>query len=333
MRISVDAMGGDYAPKEIVRGALDAATTINGLEKLFLVGDEQLIQIELDKLSKEVPDCIEIISATEVVEMGEAPASAIRKKKDSSISRAIDLVKDGKADAIFSAGNTGAAVAAATLKLRTLEGVNRPAIATVMPTSKDPFVLLDAGANTDSTPEMLQQFAVMGKIYCKEILGVKSPRIGLLSIGEEEAKGNETTKKSFNLLNNLNLNFVGNVEARDLFGGKVDVAICDGFVGNVLLKTTEAVAGMISSWLKDLYKKTFFRIMGYLLSKGVFKTVKNKVDPSHYGGAPLLGSNGIVIIGHGSSNNLAAFNGIRVASEAISHDLNHLIESELKCIE
>ena len=333
MRISVDAMGGDYAPKEIVRGALDAATTINGLEKLFLVGDEQLIQIELDKSSKEVPYCIEIISATEAVEMGEAPASAIRKKKDSSISRAIDLVKDGKADAIFSAGNTGAAVAAATLKLRTLEGVNRPAIATVMPTSKDPFVLLDAGANTDSTPEMLQQFAVMGKIYCKEILGVQSPRIGLLSIGEEEAKGNETTKKSFNLLNNLNLNFVGNVEARDLFGGKVDVAICDGFVGNVLLKTTEAVAGMISSWLKDLYKKTFFRIMGYLLSKGVFKTVKNKVDPSHYGGAPLLGSNGIVIIGHGSSNNLAAFNGIRVASEAISHDLNHLIESELKCIE
>ena len=333
MRISVDAMGGDYAPKEIVRGALDAATTINGLEKLFLVGDERRIQIELDKSSKEVPDCIEIISATEVVEMGEAPASAIRKKKDSSISRAIDLVKDGKADAIFSAGNTGAAVAAATLKLRTLEGVNRPAIATVMPTSKDPFVLLDAGANTDSTPEMLQQFAVMGKIYCKEILGVQSPRIGLLSIGEEEAKGNETTKKSFNLLNNLNLNFVGNVEARDLFGGKVDVAICDGFVGNVLLKTTEAVAGMISSWLKDLYKQTFFRIMGYLLSKGVFKTVKNKVDPSHYGGAPLLGSNGIVIIGHGSSNNLAAFNGIRVASEAISHDLNHLIESELKCIE
>lgn len=333
MRISVDAMGGDYAPKEIVRGALDAATTINGLEKLFLVGDKKLIQNELDKSLKEIPDCIEIISATEVVDMGEAPASAIRKKKDSSISRAIDLVKEGKADAIFSAGNTGAAVAAATLKLRTLEGVNRPAIATVMPTSKDPFVLLDAGANTDSTPEMLQQFAVMGKIYCKEILGVKSPRVGLLSIGEEEAKGNETTKKSFNLLNNSNLNFVGNVEARDLFGGKVDVAICDGFVGNVLLKTTEAVAGMISSWLKDLYKKTLFRIMGYLLSKGVFKTVKNKVDPSHYGGAPLLGSNGIVIIGHGSSNNIAAYNGIRVASEAISHDLNHLIESELKCIE
>lgn len=333
MRISVDAMGGDYAPKEIVRGALDAAKTINGLEKLFLVGDKKLIQNELDKSLKEIPDCIEIISATEVVDMGEAPASAIRKKKDSSISRAIDLVKEGKADAIFSAGNTGAAVAAATLKLRTLEGVNRPAIATVMPTSKDPFVLLDAGANTDSTPEMLQQFAVMGKIYCKEILGVKSPRVGLLSIGEEEAKGNETTKKSFNLLNNSNLNFVGNVEARDLFGGKVDVAICDGFVGNVLLKTTEAVAGMISSWLKDLYKKTLFRIMGYLLSKGVFKTVKNKVDPSHYGGAPLLGSNGIVIIGHGSSNNIAAYNGIRVASEAISHDLNHLIESELKCIE
>ena len=333
MRISVDAMGGDFAPKEIVKGALDAASKIHGLEKLFLVGDEDLIKNELNKSQFSIPNCIEIVSASEVVDMGEAPASAIRKKKDSSISRAIDLVKEGKADAIFSAGNTGAAVAAATLKLRTLEGVYRPAIATVMPTSEDPFVLLDAGANTDSTPEMLQQFAVMGKIYCKEILGVKSPKIGLLSIGEEEAKGNETTKKCFNLLNNLDLNFVGNVEARDLFSGKVDVAICDGFVGNVLLKTTEAVAGMISSWLKDLYQKSILRKTGYLLSKGVFKTIKNKVDPSHYGGAPLLGSNGIVIIGHGSSNSMAAYNGIRVASEAISHDLNHLIESELKCIE
>ena len=333
MRISVDAMGGDFAPKEIVKGALDAASKIQGLEKLFLVGDEDLIKNELNKSQFSIPNCIEIVSASEVVDMGEAPASAIRKKKDSSISRAIDLVKEGKADAIFSAGNTGAAVAAATLKLRTLEGVYRPAIATVMPTSEDPFVLLDAGANTDSTPEMLQQFAVMGKIYCKEILGVKSPKIGLLSIGEEEAKGNETTKKCFNLLNNLDLNFVGNVEARDLFSGKVDVAICDGFVGNVLLKTTEAVAGMISSWLKDLYQKSILRKTGYLLSKGVFKTIKNKVDPSHYGGAPLLGSNGIVIIGHGSSNSMAAYNGIRVASEAISHDLNHLIESELKCIE
>ena len=333
MRISVDAMGGDFAPKEIVKGALDAASKIQGLEKLFLVGDEDLIKNELNKSHISIPNCIEIVSASEVVDMGEAPASAIRKKKDSSISRAIDLVKDGKADAIFSAGNTGAAVAAATLKLRTLEGVYRPAIATVMPTSEDPFVLLDAGANTDSTPEMLQQFAVMGKIYSKEILGVKSPKIGLLSIGEEEAKGNETTKKCFNLLNNLDLNFVGNVEARDLFSGKVDVAICDGFVGNVLLKTTEAVAGMISSWLKVLYQKSILRKIGYLLSKGVFKTIKNKVDPSHYGGAPLLGSNGIVIIGHGSSNSMAAYNGIRVASEAISHDLNHLIESELKSIE
>jgi len=333
MRISVDAMGGDYAPREIVKGALDAALKIQGLDKLYLVGDELLIKNELEKAQISIPNCIEIVSASEVVDMGEPPASAIRKKKDSSISRAIDLVKEGKADAIFSAGNTGAAVAAATLKLRTLDGVYRPAIATVMPTSKDPFVLLDAGANTDSTPEMLQQFAVMGKIYCKEILGVKSPRVGLLSIGEEEAKGNETTKKSFNLLNNLDLNFIGNVEARDLFSGKVDVAICDGFVGNVLLKTTEAVAGMISTWLKDLYSKSFFRKIGYLLSKGVFKTIKSKVDPSHYGGAPLLGSNGIVIIGHGSSNSVAAYNGIRVASEAISHDLNHLIESELKCVE
>ena len=332
MRISVDAMGGDYAPQEIVAGAFKAANSISGLEKLFLVGDVESINNELQKISENIPDCIEIISASEVVEMGEAPASAIRKKKDSSISRAIDLVKEGKADAIFSAGNTGAAVAAATLKLRTLEGVYRPAIATVMPTSKNPFVLLDAGANPDSSPEMLQQYAIMGSIYAKEILGISSPRVGLLSIGEEEAKGNETTKKSYNLLTESRVNFIGNAEGRDLFSGKVDVAICDGFVGNVVLKTTEAVAGMISSWLKDLYRKTIFRKLGYLLSLGVFKTIKSKVDPSHYGGAPLLGAKGIVIIGHGSSNSFAAYNGIRVASEAISHDLNHLLESELQAI-
>ena len=332
MRISVDAMGGDYAPREIVTGAVRAANSIKGLEKLYLVGDVNAIEDELKKISNKTPDCIEVISASEVVEMGEAPASAIRKKKDSSISRAIDLVKEGKADAIFSAGNTGAAVAAATLKLRTLNGVYRPAIATVMPTSKSPFVLLDAGANPDSSPEMLQQYAIMGSIYAQQILGIQSPRVGLLSIGEEEAKGNETTKKSYNLLNESKVNFIGNAEGRDLFSGKVDVAICDGFVGNVVLKTTEAVAGMISSWLKDLYKKTILRKLGYLLSRGVFKTIKSKVDPSHYGGAPLLGANGVVIIGHGSSNSFAAYNGIRVASEAINHDLNHLIESELQAI-
>ncbi|MCK5675668.1 MAG: phosphate acyltransferase PlsX, partial [Verrucomicrobia bacterium] len=246
--------------------------------------------------------------------------------------RSIELVKEGKADAIFSAGNTGAAVAAATLKLRTLEGVNRPAIATVMPTPGNPFVLLDAGANPDSTPEMLQQYAVMGSIYSREILGVDNPTVGLLSIGEEAAKGNETTKKTFGLLEQSHLNFIGNVESGDLYGGKVDVAVCDGFVGNVVLKTSEAVARMISKWLKTMFRVNPLRILGALLSRGVFKEMKVHADPASYGGAPLLGANGVVVIGHGSSNALATFNGIRVASEAIDHDVNHLIEAELRRI-
>jgi len=332
MRISVDAMGGDDAPRAIVEGALHAARDLKGLERLILVGNRDAIERELGLSKQPIPACVEIEHASEVVGMGEAPATAIRRKKDSSIARAIDLVKEGRADAVFSAGNTGAAVAAATLKLRTLEGVSRPAIATVIPTSKEPYVLLDSGANPDSTPEMLQQYAVMGSIYSREILGVTSPRVGLLSIGEEEAKGNDTTKKSFALLERAQMNFVGNVESRDLFTGQVDVAVCDGFVGNVVLKTTEAVASMISSWLKELFRKTPLRIVGYLLSRGVFKEVRRKSDPSCHGGAPLLGANGVVVIGHGSSNPEAAFNGIRVAMEAVSHDVNHLIEEALEKI-
>ncbi len=332
MRISIDAMGGDFAPAEIVAGTLQAANTLKGIEKLFLVGDETAIKAELSKHKGPLPSCIEILHASEVVGMGESPVVAIRRKKDSSIARSIELVKDGKADAVFSAGNTGAAVAAATLKLRTLQGVARPAIATILPTPDKPFVLLDAGANPDSTPEMIQQYAVMGSIYSREILGVDNPSVGLLSIGEEEAKGNETTKKTFGLLENTPVNFIGNVESRDLFGGKVSVAVCDGFVGNVVLKTSEAVAKMISGWLKTMFKRNIIRMLGYFFSRGVFKEMRSHADPSSYGGAPLLGANGIVIIGHGSSNAFATFNGIRVASEAIDHDLNHLIEAELKVI-
>jgi len=332
MRISIDAMGGDFAPREIVAGTLQAAKSLEGIEKLFLVGNETAIKKQLKKHKGPIPECIEIVHASEIVGMGESPAVAIRRKKDSSISRAIELVKDGKADAIFSAGNTGAAVAAATLKLRTLEGVSRPAIATVMPTPKAPFVLLDAGANPDSTPEMLQQYAVMGSIYSREILGVENPSVGLLSIGEEAAKGNEITKKTFGLLEQTELNFIGNVESGDLYGGKVSVAVCDGFVGNVVLKTSEAVARMISNWLKTMFRANPLRMLGALIARGAFKEMKSHADPSSYGGAPLLGANGVVIIGHGSSNALATFNAIRVASEAIDHDVNHLIEAELKRI-
>ena len=332
MRISIDAMGGDFAPAEIVAGTLQAAEKLQGLDKLFLVGDESAIQAELAKHKGPVPSCIEVVHASQVVEMGESPATAVRRKKDSSISRAIELVKDGRAGAIFSAGNTGAAVAAATLKLRTLKGVARPAIAAVMPASEKPYVLLDAGANPDSTPEMLQQYAVMGSIYSREILKVENPSVGLLSIGEEDAKGNETTKKTFGLLQQSRLNFIGNVESRDLFDGKVSVAVCDGFVGNVVLKTSEAVAKMISNWLKDMFRKNILRMLGYLFSRGVFKEMRAHADPHSYGGAPLLGANGVVIIGHGSSSAFAVLNAIRVAAEAIDHDVNHLIEAELESI-
>lgn len=332
MRISIDAMGGDFAPREIVAGTLLAAQRLNGVSKLYLVGDETAIKTELARHKGRIPDCVEIVHASEVVSMGESPAVAIRRKKDSSIARAVEMVKDGRADAVFSAGNTGAAVAAATLKLRTLEGVDRPAIATVMPTMKRPFILLDAGANPDSTPEMLQQYAVMGAIYSRELLGAENPTVGLLSIGEEDAKGNETTKKTFGLLEKTHLNFVGNVEPGDLYVGKVNVAVCDGFVGNVVLKTSEAVARMISNWLKVMFRANPLRAIGYFFSRGVFNEMRSKADPANHGGAPLLGANGVTIIGHGSSNAWATFNGIRVAAEAVDHDVNHLIEDELRRI-
>ncbi|MFC1467152.1 phosphate acyltransferase PlsX [Verrucomicrobiota bacterium] len=328
MKIAVDAMGGDYAPAEIVAGTVEAARKLSGISKLYLVGDEEAIKAELAKY-KNVPASVEIRHCTQVVEMAESPAVAIRRKKDSSIARSVEMVKDGEADAVFSAGNTGAAVAAAQLKLRTLKGVDRPAIATILPTPTREFVLLDSGANTDSTPEMLQQFAVMGSIYCREILGRENPKVGMLSIGEEDAKGNDMTKKAFKLLNESHLNFIGNIESRDMFEGRVDVVSCDGFVGNVVLKTTESVARMISTWLKVELKRNLWRIIGYLFARGGFQDLKRRADPEAYGGASLLGANGVVIIGHGSSSARAAFNGIRYSAEAVSHDLNHLIEDEL----
>ena len=328
MKIAVDAMGGDFAPAEIVAGAVEAARKLSGITKIYLVGEEGAVKAELAKY-KNLPDSIEVRHASQVVDMAESPATAIRRKKDSSIVRSIEMVKAGEADAVFSAGNTGAAVAGAQLKLRTLKGVDRPAIATILPTPTREFVLLDSGANTDSTPEMLQQFAVMGSIYCREILGRENPKVGMLSIGEEAAKGNDMTKKAYKLLDESHVNFIGNIESRDMFEGRVDVVTCDGFVGNVVLKTTESVARMFSSWLKIELKQNLLRIIGYLLARGGFQDLKRRTDPEAYGGASLLGANGVVIIGHGSSSARAVFNGIRYSAEAVSHDLNHLIEDEL----
>lgn len=325
MNIAVDAMGGDFAPRAIVLGALEAARKLHAFERLFLVGHPDALRAEFDACGEACPDRIEIRPASEVIEMGESPAAAIRRKKDSSIGRAVDLVKSGEAQAVFSAGNTGAAVAATTLKLRTLEGVARPAIATIMPTRKGPFILIDAGANIDCSPEMLVQFAVMGSIYAEEILGIGKPSIGVLSIGGEETKGNEITKETFKRLKESGLNFKGNVEGHDLFEGDTDVAVCDGFVGNVVLKTSESVARAIRGWMKEEFTRNPVRMLGALLARHAFRALKQKADPANYGGAPLLGVNGICIIGHGSSSARAVFNGIRVASESVSHRINHLI--------
>lgn len=330
MRIAIDAMGGDFAPREIVKGAVEAARGLSGIEKLFLVGDEAAIKAELI-LYGEIPSCIEIRHASEVIEMGESPALALRRKKDSSIMRAVEMVKNGEAGAIFSAGSTGAAVAASTLRLRTLENVDRPAIATVMPSLKNPFVLLDAGATTDCTAEMLVEFAAMGDIYAEHILGIANPTVGLLSIGEEDAKGNKNTKDAFQLLEKSHLNFIGNVESHDLFEGKVDVAVCDGFVGNVVLKTGESVSHAMGQWIKESFSKSLIRKIGagILKASRAFKEIKEKVDPEAYGGAPLLGVKGVCIIGHGSSSSFAVYNAIRVAGTAIEQKLNHLIEEKI----
>lgn len=330
MRIAIDAMGGDRAPEEIVKGAVEAARNLPGIEKLYLVGDETAVQAELAKHG-ETPECIEIRHASQVIEMADSPALALRRKKDSSIMQAVNLVKEGEAGAIFSAGSTGAAVAACTLRLRTLDNVNRPAIATVLPSIKHPFVLLDAGATTDCTAEMLVEFAAMGDIYAKKILNIETPTIGLLSIGGEDAKGSKFTKEAFQLLDKSPLNFIGNVESHDLFEGKVDVAVCDGFIGNVVLKTSESVSHAMSQWLKEAFSSTPIRKVGagILKASGAFQEIKEKVDPEAYGGAPLLGCKGVCIIGHGSSSSYAVYNAIRVAGTAIEQRLNHLIEEEI----
>jgi len=330
MRIAVDAMGGDFAPKEIVAGAVQAARELKDLTVLVLVGQEEMIRQEL-KAYEPIPQKLVIRHASEVIGMEEPPALAIRKKKDNSISRMMDMINSGEVDAAVSAGNTGAMVVAATLKLRTLNGIQRPAIATVMPTMGRPIVLIDAGANTDCTPALLVEFAVMGSVYAREILGQSNPVVGLMSIGGEDSKGNETTKEAFQLLSAAPINFRGNVEGHDLFLGETDVVVCDGFVGNVVLKTSESVAHAIGSWLKKEFKATPIRILGALLLRGALKTIKKRMDPEMFGGAPLLGVNGVCIITHGSSSRKGIYHAVRVACESVGHHVNdHIIEEARK---
>jgi glycerol-3-phosphate acyltransferase PlsX len=329
--IALDAMGSDKSPRPEVDGALQAVRQYG--VRVMLVGREPQIRAELERHSGIEALPIEIIHASEVIEMGDKAAQAVRAKRDSSQRVGLRLVREGRAAGFVTAGNTGAAMATAKMVLGALPGVDRPSLAAVFPTALGTAaILLDVGANVDCKPDNLCQFAVMGEIYCRQMLGIRRPRVGLLSIGEEESKGNELTREAFQLLKQLPLNFVGNVEGRDLYNGKVDVIVADGFVGNVALKTSEGVANLVRYVLKESLRATITRQVGYLLSRSAFADFKKRLDYSEYGGAPLLGVKGACIITHGSSNANAIKNAIRVAGEFARRDINAAIEKELAVI-
>jgi glycerol-3-phosphate acyltransferase PlsX len=329
MKIALDAMGGDFGPPNLVAGAVMALQEYPHINKLYLVGDSAKIGSELKK--HECNDSrIDIVHSTQVVEMSDTAWSAVRRKKDSSVSRAVDLVKRGQADAIVSAGHTGAAVAASMIKLRTLPGIDRPGIAAVLPTEFNVFVLIDAGANIDARPEQLLQYAFMGTVYSRHVLGYKNPTVGLVSLGEEDVKGNEMTKEVFKMLKKSSLNFAGNIEGRHLFEDPVEVVVCDGFVGNVILKTCESISVAIFQWLKHELMRTKMRQVGAFLARNAFDTIKGKTNYEEYGGSPLLGVNGICIIAHGASTPLAIKNALRVAAESIEQQVNPHIVDEIR---
>ena len=329
--IALDAMGSDRAPRPEIEGAIQAARHFG--TRVLLVGPEPEIQAELDRhpWASRLP--LEVVHASQVITMEDKAAQAVRAKRDSSIRVGLRLVREGRASGFVTAGNTGAAMATAKMVLGALPGVDRPALAAVFPTAIGTgAMLLDVGANVDSNPENLEQFAVMGEIYFRSIFGTRRPSVGLLSIGEEETKGNELTREAFQLLKRLPLNFVGNVEGRDLYNGEVDVIVTDGFVGNVALKTSEGVANLVRSALKEALKATITRQVGYLLSRSAFTDFKKRLDHTEYGGAPLLGVKGVCIITHGSSNANAIKNAIRVASEFANSGVNEKIEKGLAAI-
>jgi glycerol-3-phosphate acyltransferase PlsX len=326
--IALDAMGSDRAPKPEIEGAIQAARNYG--VHVLLVGPEAALQSELKRYSAARSLPIEIVHASEVITMDDKAVQAVRAKRDSSMRVGLRLVREGQAQGFVTAGNTGAAMATAKMVLGAIPGVDRPALAAVFPTALGTAAeLLDVGANVDCKPENLEQFAVMGEIYFRSMFGTRRPRVGLLSIGEEESKGNELTREAFHLLKKLPLNFVGNVEGRDLYGGRVDVIVADGFVGNVALKVSEGVANLVRYTLKETLKATITRQVGYLLSRSAFADFKKRLDHTEYGGAPLLGVKGVCFITHGSSNMNAIKNAIRVAAEFADRNINDTIEAEL----
>lgn len=330
IRIALDAMGGDRAPRVVVEGAAWASREMD--VHMMLVGNERKIKKFLKKtVYKE--EKISIKNAKEVIEMCDPAAVSVRRKKDSSIVVGVNLIKDGKADAFVSAGNTGAVVCAAALKLRTLPGVDRPGIGVVFPTLKNPCLVLDVGANIDCTPKHLLHYGIMGSVYSKYILGISNPTIGLLNIGHEEYKGTELVKEARKLMEASKLNFVGYVEANEVFLGKASVVVCEGFVGNIVLKVSESFAEATSKFLKKELTRSLLPKIGAILSLPAYRAIRKKIDYSEHGGAPLLGVDGRVIIAHGGSSAKAIKNAIRTAVEYVSHKLNRHITENIQGLE
>ncbi|MCB1125495.1 MAG: phosphate acyltransferase PlsX [Verrucomicrobiae bacterium] len=323
MKLAVDVMGGDHGSGVVVSGALLALRKLPGITHLHLVGN----QPEIDAVLRLHPadSRVRVHHASEVLTMQEKPMVGLRRKKDCSILRAVDLIKAGEADAMISPGNTGGVVAASTIRLRPMAGVERPAIAAVIPAPENDFLLLDAGANVECRPLHLLQFAIMGSAYAREVMHIARPRVGLLSVGTEDIKGNDLTQETFKLCKQVDLHFVGNVEGHDLFLNRVDVVVCDGFTGNIVLKTCEGLATGLFRWLRKELTRSPKRAMGALLAKGAFVAIKDRIDPESHGGAPLLGLNGHVVIAHGSSREHATMNAIRQAAEAVRTSLNHVL--------
>jgi glycerol-3-phosphate acyltransferase PlsX len=325
-KIAVDAMGSDGGPSVEIEGAVHAAAQY-GIP-IVLVGQEDRVR-ELLRQHDTGSVSIEVVHASETITMEDAAATAARRKKDSSIHVAARLMRDGAVSGFVSAGNTGAVMATVKMIMGTLAVVDRPALSTVLPTQKGkPAILLDVGANVDCKPHHLEQFAIMGDIYSRAIFGIRRPRVGLLSIGEEDSKGNELTKEAFKSLKRAPLNFIGNVEGRDIFTGDVDVIVCDGFTGNVALKLSEGLYEAFASMLKQELQKTLSAKVGAIFAQNAFRQFKHRLDYSEYGGAPLLGIKGITIVCHGRSNANAIKNAVRIADEFCRHKVNQVIEGE-----
>ena len=327
LRVAIDAMGGDYAPREVVAGAISAAREL-GVE-VILVGPTNRINAELQSANPDPALPVRVLDAPEVIGMAEAPAMALRRKRQASILVAVEALRRGEADAVVSAGNTGAAMAATLLTLGRIEGIDRPAIAAVLPTLRGRAIMVDVGANVDCRPKHLLQFAIMGSVYANRVLGIADPRLALMSNGAEDTKGNEVVIQAADLLRRSGLNFIGNAEGRDFFAGAADVAVCDGFVGNLLLKFGEGLALGIFTLLREELSRGALVRLGVLLATPRLRALARRMDYTEYGGAPLLGVRGVCVIGHGRSNANAVKNAIRVAAGLAKANVNEKIEQGL----